>query len=571
MFEGMEQKKLTQQQQASQLQEQSQQQQSLREASKQGEAHETEAQHGEKAEEGRSREGPRRGAETLEGKREKAQDNFLARSSGQAKTREAGKELTRDRGIRQHSAQSWGVSTSRQTPPKAQRMILARHASQASAPQSRGTDPSAQGRGGVPGQNLSQMPTGRPMSGSPLPMRHGQTPQPGSENVPQRPVAQRFDALRNLRQQIANLMVAKQAPDMAQAKGDKAGVMVQLHGPLVFVREGGKTRAFKLEKDGSLSELPTDDASDQPLSQEAKAELKKVLRQHGIKSGVEGEAAELRGEISEAELAELLAEQAAFDSAEAEPLEFETKFALLLYQALEEKKKIGKKLGDGEDPKFPSKKDWEAFFAKLEKMGNQEKAEKKSLDEILKFMFRGLFQKKGKGSFLVGDLQYKGKGKNRQEKFAQVEIPQEALLGLFKEFQPGQSVSMKKLSEAFGAELTYLMMAHVGEAAFNMASGAERHAQFDPRAAFDAFSQARFEQNLLATSRKKPRPGADSKDKLNPQLIPLPSTQGVFANVYELLGLRAQYQGSPRLYTAVAFLGITASLILALLALFYQK
>lgn len=574
MFEGMEQKKLTDQQAASKLQEQSRQQQSLREASKQGQTQESEGQKGEKAQEGKSQEASRRGVETSESKREKVMDGFLSRGSDQAKTREAGREMTRDKGIRQHSAQSWNVSTSRQTPPKAQRMILARQVSQSFTPQARNA-PATQSRGGLPGQNFSQMPTARTLTTTAFPIRYG-TAQPSSgETGAQRPMTQRFDALRNLRQQVANLLVAKQGPELSQAKGEKPVAVVQLRGNLVFVREGGKTRAFKLEKDGSLSELPTDDASEAPLSQEAKTELKKVLRQHGIKSEVEGEMAEMKGEISDAELAQLLTEQEAMEKGEGPPLDFETQFALLLYQALEENKKTGKKLGDGELPNFPSKKDWEAFFAKLGKMGNQEKLAKKSLDEILNFIFRGLFQKKGKGSYLVGDLEYQGKGKNRQDKFAQVEVTQEHLLKFLQALKPGQPVSLQKLSEAFGTELTYLMMAHVGEAAFNMASSAERHVQFDPRSGFDAFSQARFEQNLLSSARRSDRSrsengnGSGSKDRSSRD--PLASPPGVFANVYELLGLRHKYEGNPKLYSAVAFLGISAAVALAVLALLFGK
>ena len=564
MYEGAQKKKLDQSEHAAKLQEQSRQQQGVRDAGKQGEAHETEGQRSEKSEEARSHETERHGVESFETKREKVMDGFLARTSSQAKTREAGREMTRDQGVRQHSAQSWNVSTSRQTPPKAQRLILAKQVSQTFTPQARGMTPTNTSRGL---QTLPQMPTARTLTTTAFPIRYGsKTPQSSSgEATPQqKPMMQRFDALRNLRQQIANLMVAQQSAAMSQGKGEKPAVIIHLRGNLVFVRENGKTRAFKLEKDGSLSELPTDDASEAPLSQEAKAELKKVLRQHGIKSEVEGEAAELKGEISEAELAKLLAEQEAMEKGKGEPLDFETKFALLLYEALEEKKKMGKQLGEGEEPKFPSKKDWEAFFAKLQKLGNQEKETKKSLDEILKFVFRGLFQKKGQASYLVGDLQYQGKGRTKQDKFAQVEVTQEELLKFLRQLAPGQSISLKKLSEAFGSELTYLMMAHMGEAAFNMATSAERHIQFDPRANFDPFSQARFEQNLLSSSRKKPRQGTVANS--SGEDLPAPSS-GVFANVYELLGLRRAYEGNPKLYTAIAFLGISAALTLAILAL----
>lgn len=567
MFEGMEQKKLTEQQQSAKLQEQSQQQQSLREASKQGRSEGSQEAEGRKAEEGRTQEKPRSRGEVRESKRERVLDNFLKRSSNLARTREAGKEMTRDKGMPEHNVQSWTVSTSRQTPPKAKRMILARQISQ-QRNSARTQGSLAQTPGAKGGAAFSRLPAPRTPATTAFPIRYGKPPPKGESSQPRPPMQGRFDAARNLRQQIARLVVSRQAPQLAQ-QGNKPVVLVQIRGSLVFVRDQGKTRAFKINKDGSLSELPTEDSTDQPLSSEARAQLKKVLRRHGLKSEVDGRGAELQGEISDAELAKLLAEQEALTQGEGGELDIETKFALLLYQALEEDKKTGKKLGQGEEPRFPGKKDWEAFFANLLNLGNKEKTGEKSFDKILKFIYRGLFQKKGKGNFLVGDFEYKKRGKNRREKFAQVEIDQEELLAFLKTLNPGQTVSPQKLAEALGKTLKYLLLAHSGETQFNMASSAERHIQFDPRAGHDPFSQARLEKTLLESFRKsspfalgtqKAGAGPGHKD-------PGEGPAGVFANVYELLGLRQKYQGNPRLYTAVAYLGISAAIALTVLFL----
>lgn len=280
-----------------------------------------------------------------------------------------------------------------------------------------------------------------------------------------------------------------------------------------------------------------------------------------------GKESQTPGEISEAELAEILAEQEALDGGEGD-LDIETKFALLLYEALEENKKTGKKLGEGEDPEFPNKKDWAAFFAKMAKMGNKEKLGKKGLDEILKMMFRGLFNKKGKGKYLVGDLSYQKNGKNRTEKFAQMAVGEE-FAKLLQQMKPGQTLSADKLRQLFGKELSFLLMAHVGEEARALAQGAEKNVIFNPKALIDPYSQARLE-NAIFSKRESQKSPKLSKESGLDQNAYAKHPQGVFANVYELMGLRKLYGGNPRLYTALTYLGMTAAAGLALaFTLFY--
>jgi hypothetical protein len=334
-----------------------------------------------------------------------------------------------------------------------------------------------------------------------------------------------------------------------------------MRGSLIFVRDQGKTRAFKLEEDGSFSELPTEDASDQPLSQEARNQMRKVLRQRGVQSQLDRAQGGESEQVTDAELAAILKEKKGVDGEDGE-LDAETRFALMLYEALEEKKKTGKKLGEGEDPDFPTKADWLAFFAKLGKLGNKEQESSKSLEDILGMIFRGLFEKKGKGQYLVGDLKYQRGKREGQEKFAQVAIENEAFLKFLQNLKPGQSISPKKLAQIFGEELTYLLMRHAGEEVLPQSTGIEKHVVYNAKASVDPYSQARLEHALFASRL------ASAENKLGDapkrEIIPLPEPTGVFANVYELLGLRKRFEENPKLYTFVAYLGMGAAVAAAL-------
>lgn len=567
MFEGPKQEELNNAQRTANLQESARSQEVVREGTREASREQSEEVKRDRTE-GQERQGQQtRGKESLRTQRQQKMDSFLSRRSTQQQSREAGREMGRDRRVRTHNPQSWTVATSRHTSSKARQTIMnrqnARASQQASTPR---------------GQNLPrtpQQPTQtqqRWTPSTPLNIRYAQ-PQPRNQpNLLQRPFSGRFDAARNLSQQINRMITGQRAAQGDQASQNRPTVLVHLRGQLIFVRDGGKTRAFKLNKDGSLSELPTEDASDQPLSPEARAHLKKVLRQRGVRSHLGGRQSDAKGEVSEAKSAQILAEKGSGQAKEGEgALDFETKFALLLYEALEEHKKVGKKLGEGEDPAFPTKKDWAAFFAKLAQMGNKEKSGKKSLDQILKLIFRGMFNKKGKGAHLVGDLKFLKEGKNREEKFTQIAISDQDFSQLLLQLKPGQTLSVEQLRKLFGEELSYLMMAHTAEMVLPLADAEGKNIAFNPKAQVDPFSQARLENKLFEGRRNQKSAEGSGTGQESPAKGP--QSSGVFANVYELMGLRKLYEGNPKLYTAIAYLGMTAAagLILAFTLLGFLK
>lgn len=569
MFEGPKQEELDNAQRTANLQESARSQESVREGSREASREQSEEVKRDRTE-GQERRGQQtRGKESLRTQRQKKMDSFLSRRSTQQKSREAGREMGRDRRVRTHNPQSWTVATSRHTSAKARQTIANRQNARASQ---QASTPRGENVPRTPQQQQQPQTQQRWTPSTPLNIRYAQPQARNQPNLLQRPFNGRFDAARNLSQQINRMITGQRSAQGEQASQKQPTVLVHLRGSLVFVRDGGKTRAFKLNKDGSLSELPTEDASDQPLSPEARAQLKKVLRQRGVRSHLGGRHAETKGEVSDAKLAQILAEKGHGEAKEGEgALDFETKFALLLYEALEEHKKVGKKLGEGEDPAFPTKKDWAAFFAKLAQMGNKEKSGKKSLDKILKLIFRGMFNKKGKGPHLVGDLKFLKEGKNREEKFTQIAISDQELSQLLLQLKPGQTLGVEQLRKLFGEELSYLMMAHTAEMALPLADAEGKNIAFNPKAQIDPFSQARLENKLFEGRRNQKSAEGSGTGQETPAKEPQPG--GVFANVYELMGLRKLYEGNPKLYTAIAYLGMTAAagLILAFAILGFLK
>ncbi len=562
LFGGDQQKKLDSQQQAQQLRDQARTQTEMRDTSQAQKS--AEEGHGEgvrrEGETPRARQAGRSDASGLV--REKDIDAFLSRSSSQQTQREAGKQLSRPQTMGSINAQAWTVANSPNTPETARTLLQGRQQSAQQGTQLQ--QPRAQGG------TLAQQPgtTPRPVAqlvrpGMPLPnltpalIRYaGQ--QSGGETAARAFTGRPLPQMDQFGRQVQRLVQEQLGRTAQQSFTEAPQVAVHQRGNIFFVRDGNKTRAFKLDKEGNLSELPSEDAGDQPLSPEAQKLLQKVLRQKGLHAKMEGKGAEHAEVLSEKELGELQREQAKLEEAHGgEALDFETRFALLLHEVLEENRELGEALKG--DPAFPTKADWEAFFARMMKMGNHEKALKKSTEDILNMIFRGLFKKKGSGgNILVGDLKYLKQGKTKEEKFAQVSVSDAKLLEMLNSLKPGQKIGKEVLGQFFGEELSFLQMAHLTERLFNMASSAEKNVVFNPKAHYDQFGQARLERSLLS-SRKEPK-----GERQGHAATPNPLEKGVPANTQELMALREQYQGRPKLYTVIfyAFGGLLLLLVL---------
>jgi hypothetical protein len=571
MIEGDKQKKLDATQQSTQLREQARTQETLRDSGQakrgqeEGRGEKAGGKEGEAASKTQGRAALRE--QDTRTKAERQMDGFLSRQSNQAQQRDAGRSFNLNRNQASMNAQAWSVLNSPQTPPNAKQAILTRQPHQGNAGQAahhssamRSFQTAQQTR---PGAGTQQWNAGQATAFRDPQIRYTQPRSPSEQrtgHMPQQNIASQL-----LARQLGKLALAQQGQDLQGAQNKPTEVVVHIRGNVVFIKDGPKTRAFKLDKEGNLEELPTEHAGEEPLSQEAKDELTRVLRQKGVHTGGEG-LAEESGQISEEQLAQLQAEESVSKGEEA--LDMETQFALLLYEALEENKKFGRRLNPGDDPQFPGKKDWEAFFAKMLGLGNQEKASKKTLDEILSMLFRGIFNKKGKGQYFVGDLKYQKSGKDRTEKFAQVEVSNETLLKLLTQLKPGQSLDAETLKQFFGQEIAFLQMAHEEQKAFNMAEGVEKNVTFNPKANVNLYSQARLEDSLFG-KRGQTDSSRGKKDALT-DAYPGPTPQGVFANVYELMGLRKLYEGNPKRYAALAYLLMAGTASLALLFLFLK-
>ncbi|MCE9624589.1 MAG: hypothetical protein K8R69_03905 [Deltaproteobacteria bacterium] len=568
MFEAQQAKPTDAQQQAANLRQQTQTQEQTREAPQHTEG---------RPAEGTPREGDSGSADRARGRevgeglvRETEMDGFLARSSSQQQARDAGRTLTRPQTLSSIPAQGWSVANSPNTPESARTQIQQRQQQQ-QANGGSGPNPQAGARGNPAGNGstlprtlptLPRTPMGGEEHVAPLIINYAMAYSSGGETAA-RPFANRAFNPGGFLQQVQRLIMNQLGGAAGQQfLNSQVPVAVMVRGNLVFVKDGKEFRAFRMNDDGSLTEMPSEDGGDHPLSPEAQAMMNKVIRQRGMHARKEGgslkETDHLKSETEGFQEARARAEEGGGEG----QLDFETRFALLLHEVLEEGKDLEKSLNGGE-PSFPAKSDWEAFFGRMMKMGNQEKGAKKSMEAVLATIFRGLFKKEGQGNVLVGDLKYLQDEKTKEEKFTQVAIDNELLLKLLAQLRPGQKISAKDLKAAFGDEINYTELAHIAEQLkHTQAEECAKNVTFNAKGNIDPFSQARLERSIFGNRKAAPSLSTASEGESAALLLPPPPPAGFPANIYELMGLRERFRGSPRLYTFILY-----SLFLAILGI----
>ncbi|MCB1215504.1 MAG: hypothetical protein KDK66_08525, partial [Deltaproteobacteria bacterium] len=351
-------------------------------------------------------------------------------------------------------------------------------------------------------------------------------------------------------------MMLKANPQLGANPKNWPAVLAQvLQNGQILVKDGDKYRLFKANEKGELMEQDGPDSDGKPLSEGARQEIRRVLGQR--RTSERDFAQKQQAELDKGILAERAGQTAAAKEAKKISGDIESRFALLLQKVLEEHKKAGKALQEGEQAEFPQKTNWMGFFTNLKNSGNVEQKLSKSMDEILKLLFRGAFDKKSGGLQLVGDLTYLKEGKDFTEKFAQIAIADAEFAKLLQSLKPGEAIDLAKLKQILGEQLEFLRHKHQGEKQFAMASESESHVQFNAKSKTNTFSQARLEGKLLA-QRKSPKAATlpEVETKSNPQV----PQQGVFANVYELINIKRQF---PQLSKTWVFL--TYALIASIL------
>jgi hypothetical protein len=347
---------------------------------------------------------------------------------------------------------------------------------------------------------------------------------------------------------------AKNLPDSNPALTNRAAqVAVVLHGNLLFLRDGNRLRSFRLLDDGNLWET-SHEHHGVPLTPEARAEMTKVLKQKGVHARLSGEKeAFVEKQGGDQKVPKGSSTSLGVRGELRALINDSSMFAHLLREVLEEGKEMGQELEEGETPKFASKKDWAAFFGRMMGMGNAEKSSQKTFDQIMGFIFRGLFKKQGEsGETLVSDFKYQLAGKLREEKFAQIGVSNTELLTLLKNLKPGEPISKETLQRFMGEELSFTQLIHVIKKTDpHLASELLRNVQFDPTANVDLYSQAKLEHHIFSQSRKK-----------------AVGDESVFANVYDLQEKqKREVPGKPKLYTFITYAAIAFGVLLLILFL----
>lgn len=575
MFQENQGKPMDAQQQAQQLQQQTatqeQNRSTVREEAQQ-EAHQPERQ-------SESSRAPDRSEGPLV--RETDMDKFLARTSDQQMQRDAGRQLSKpQQTVGSANAQNWTVANSPNTPESARSML--RQQAQQGQLASRSPNPQAQASGRTtttanPAMArtmpaMPRTPAGGTERGPAVVIQYGRAFGSGTDPSTRTFTGRPFSP-DSMFQQVQRLVQNQLGGAAQQFANTTAQVAVNIRGNIVFVKDGKEFRAFKLNKDGSLTELPSEDGGEHPLSSEAQALLGKALRQRAV--GIRKGDGSLRGS-DQAETGKTegtTKEGQAADKGEAgkEPqLDFETRFALLLHQVLEEGHEVYQAVGEG-GPQFPGKSDWEAFFARMMKMGNQEKGTKKSMEDVLGMIFRGLFKKGGQTNTLVGDLKYSAGDKTKEQKFTQVVVDDEEFLEMLSNLKPGQNIDSKLMKKMFGEEISYLELDHILEQQSRLIQAEEsgKNVIYNPKGNIDAFSQARLERSIFGAKKNGARLEADAGMGA-PPMPPDPGPQTVPANIFELLGMKEAYRGKPRLYTFILYAIFVSVIGIAVTSLFLK-
>lgn len=318
---------------------------------------------------------------------------------------------------------------------------------------------------------------------------------------------------------------------------------------LLLVRDGDKFRLFRLLEDGTLSEAGGEHHG-KPLSADAKRSISQALKERGLQARLQGER-EVLGEKGKASNEKNAKDASLTARGELKALlGDESSFAHLLRAALEEGREIGDHLREGANPEFISKKDWNAFFARMLNVGNLEESSSKTFDEIMSFVFRGLFKKEG-GDTLVSDIKYMLEGKQREEKFAQISISDDELLNGLRGLKPGQGISKEMLQDFMGNQLDFIKLVHlIGIADPGYASEILKNVKFNASANIDPFSQARLEHHIFSQSKRK-EPGENT---------------GVFADPFKLQEKpKLEFFGAnAKLYTLIGYLAAGFAILLLL-------
>lgn len=347
-----------------------------------------------------------------------------------------------------------------------------------------------------------------------------------------------------------------------------------LQGNMLFVKDGDRLRSFRLMEDGSLQES-SHEHEGSPLTPEARAEMNRVLKQKGIHSRLSGEKGEMgeMGELEaegkgELERSENLAQDRSLNArGELRALSREdSRFAHLLREVLEEGREVGQELGEGEDAQFASKKDWGAFFGRMLGMGSAEKKSKKTFDQMMGFIFRGIYKKQGEaGGTLVSDIKYQLSGKTKEDRFAQIGIGNEELLTLLQNFKPGQAISKDLLKQFLGEEITFTQLIHViNRSDPLLASELLKNVKFDHSSNINLYDQAKLEHHIFSNSRKKAGVPLGTEAGL------LGGTGPLFdGNAYDLFEKqKREVPGKPKLYTFLTYAGLLAGIFFLFYFLF---
>ncbi len=195
----------------------------------------------------------------------------------------------------------------------------------------------------------------------------------------------------------------------------------------------------------------------------------------------------------------------------------------------------------------------------------QTKEQSLPLSQIQQVLLLGWADLKGK-AILVGNLMQRTETTPQEIRLALLKVPHARLLAELRNLAPGEKIPMDLLAKLAGSEgqLQFERMAEKNSGLKEALQQREGDPRMDPRFRSDAEQQSKWERSVAA--RKKTRTFAyydEENSKKNQE-----NSKEIFANTYELMGLRKRHDESSKVHMLLTYTAITSILAIVMVYLY---
>ncbi|MCP5468275.1 MAG: hypothetical protein H7A32_03310 [Deltaproteobacteria bacterium] len=188
-----------------------------------------------------------------------------------------------------------------------------------------------------------------------------------------------------------------------------------------------------------------------------------------------------------------------------------------------------------------------------------------ALEKVQQLLLLGWADLKGK-SILVGNLLQRTGSHPQEIRLAMLKVPHPDLLSELRQLAPGEKIPNELLSKLAGSDgkLQFERIAEKNSALKEAIQQREADPRMDPRFKTDFEQQNKWERSVAAQKKAKPfvyyEEGANKQNSQD-------QSEEVFANIYELMGLRKRYDESPKVHMLLTYTAIISILAIIMVYL----